>query len=181
MSFVSEEPHCALKTKKHLLKNTSCYHQNANDRLGINAILQQGNNLLPCRIFFSFSLVFHYKAVHLQPIHGYREVVCRQTAPPVSFESRHIKRRLLQRSVLDKLESCNLLYKVLNMAMGRCSRDVFILIVLAPPRNEVYSYLCGFYACSFNFIGHARASVCGTGKSIVPTFFMCRNQLFHNF
>ena len=51
VSFVSEEPHCALKTKKHLLKNTSCYHQNANDRFGINAILQQGNNLLPCRIF----------------------------------------------------------------------------------------------------------------------------------
>lgn len=30
----------------------------------------------------------------------------------------------------------------------------------------------GSMRCSFDFEGHARASICGTGKSIVPTFFL---------
>ena len=33
---VTMEPHCALKTKRNLLKNNSCYHHNANDRIGLN-------------------------------------------------------------------------------------------------------------------------------------------------
>ena len=31
---VAMEPHCALKTERHLNKNKSCYHHNANDRFG---------------------------------------------------------------------------------------------------------------------------------------------------
>ena len=31
-SSVTMEPHCALKTINHLLKNRSYYHRNANDR-----------------------------------------------------------------------------------------------------------------------------------------------------
>ena len=31
------EPHCALKTRTHLLKNRSCFHHNANDRFGLNS------------------------------------------------------------------------------------------------------------------------------------------------
>ena len=34
---VTMEPHCALKTRTHLLKNRSCYHHNANDRFGLNS------------------------------------------------------------------------------------------------------------------------------------------------
>ena len=33
---VAMEPHCALKTQRHLNKNKSCYHHNANDRFGFN-------------------------------------------------------------------------------------------------------------------------------------------------
>ena len=35
---VTMEPHCALKTKTHLLKNRSRYHHNANDRFGLNLL-----------------------------------------------------------------------------------------------------------------------------------------------
>ena len=59
---------------------------------------------------------------------------------------------------------------------GRCPHDVITASRLMLRRKRVFSYQCGFYACSFNCSGHARASVCGTSKSIVPTFFLCRNQ-----
>ena len=32
---VTMEPHCALKTRTHLLRNRSRYHHNANDRFGM--------------------------------------------------------------------------------------------------------------------------------------------------
>ncbi|MCR4921428.1 MAG: hypothetical protein K5945_06955 [Bacteroidaceae bacterium] len=33
---VTMEPHCALETTKHLFKNKSYYHHNANERFGLN-------------------------------------------------------------------------------------------------------------------------------------------------
>ena len=42
------------------------------------------------------------------------------------------------------------------------------------------TYPCGFYACPFYRVGHARASSCGTGKSIVPTSFLCRQSSSNN-
>ena len=36
---VTMEPHCALKTERHLFKNKSCYHHNSNDRFGLKNTL----------------------------------------------------------------------------------------------------------------------------------------------
>lgn len=85
------------------------------------------------------------------------------------------KKAFIRRFVLDSLESCKTPLNSHEHGEGRCPHDVIIHHLQLFAVGGLYSYQCGVYACSFNYSGHARASSCGTSKSIVPTSFLCRN------
>ena len=55
---VTMEPHCALKTRTHLLKNRSCYHHNANDRFGF---------IIPCHL----AIFQHHARTREMPVEGF--------------------------------------------------------------------------------------------------------------
>ena len=85
----------------------------------------------------------------------------RQAATP--WGSRHIERRLLTQ--------CSGQLEISQISLNPWTKPRVDARLMWTHRGccvmaqSPCTYQCGFYACSFWFSGHARASSCGTGKS----------------